>query len=163
MASESDERKERLIDDVRPSLRKRIVVERVLDQLHTIENDQKEQIRQKARSVSELAAADLLISAVLRKPHAPGWFQAFVDALIHSGCEYAADCIQPDNPVDPAVEAENDYFVKLIEILSPSLMDMKTGVVNLECSAKELITQDDVEKVSCEVELSNVFLMLFWD
>ncbi|XP_033965510.1 interferon-induced helicase C domain-containing protein 1 [Pseudochaenichthys georgianus] len=147
MASESDERKERLIDDVRPSLRKRIVVERVLDQLHTIENDQKEQIRQKARSVSELAAADLLISAVLRKPHAPGWFQAFVDALIHSGCEYAADCIQPDNPVDPAVEAENDYFVKLIEILSPSLMDMKTGVVNLECSAKELITQDDVEKI----------------
>ncbi|XP_034088273.1 interferon-induced helicase C domain-containing protein 1 [Gymnodraco acuticeps] len=147
MASESDEGKERLIDDVRPSLRKRIVVERVLDQLHTIENDQKEQIRQKARSVSDLAAADLLISAVLKKPHAPGWFQAFVDALIHSGCEYAADCIQPDNPVDAAVEAENDYCVKLIEILSPSLMDMKTEVVNLECSAKELITQDDVEKI----------------
>ncbi|KAK5861215.1 hypothetical protein PBY51_022629 [Eleginops maclovinus] len=147
MASDSEEGKERLIEDYRNRLRQLIVVDRVLDHLHIIENDQKDQIRQKARTDGDLAAADHLITAVLKRPHAKGWFQAFVDALIHSDCESAALYIQTDNTIDPAAEADNDYCVKLIEVLSPSLVSMKTEDVSLRCFAEKLITQDDLEKI----------------
>lgn len=147
MASDSDETKKRLIEDFRPRLRRLIVVQQVLDHLHFIESDQKERIRQKEANDGNLAAADVLIAAVINKSHDPGWFQAFVDALKNSGCGYAADYMQV-NPPEPEVEAENDYFVKLIEILSPGLVDMKTEEVCPHCLAQELLTQQDAEIVS---------------
>lgn len=152
MASESDEIKERLIEDFRPRLRELIVVQQVLDHLNFIEQDQKERIRQKETNDGNLAAADLLITAVIKKPHDPGWFRAFVEALEHSGCEYAADYMQ-DNVPEPEVEAENDYFVKLIQILSPRLVDMKTEDVRLHCLSQELLTEADGEIVSKLVRL----------
>ncbi|XP_044072913.1 interferon-induced helicase C domain-containing protein 1 [Siniperca chuatsi] len=151
MTSDNDDVNERLIENFRPRLREHIVVERVLDYLHCIEADQNEQIRQKARNDGNLAAVDLLISAVLKKPHTKGWFRAFVDALVHSGCEYAADYIQVNLP-KPEVEAENDCCVQLIQILSPSLVDMKTDEVYVHCFAQGLITQDDVEIIKATTE-----------
>ncbi|XP_075964139.1 interferon-induced helicase C domain-containing protein 1 [Anarhichas minor] len=145
MASDNDDiNYERLIEDYRPRLRERVVVDRVLDHIQFIETAQKEQIRQKARTDGNMVATDLLISAVLKKPHAHGWFRAFVDALLHAGCESAAEYMQV-NPPEPEVEADNDYCVKLIQLLSPSLVDMKTDVVSLHCSSKCLLTKDDVE------------------
>lgn len=142
MASDDDDVKERLIEDFRPRLKEHIKVEQVLDYMHSIENEQKEQIRQKARNDGNPAAADVLVSAVLKKPHSPGWFREFVDALLHSGCEYAADYMQV-NPPTPEVEAENDNFVQLIRLLCPSLVDMKTEEVCEHCTSACLITEDD--------------------
>lgn len=147
MASEEDDVYLNLIDYCRPRLRERIVVERVLDYVLFIETEQKELIRQKARTDGNLAATDLLISAVIKKPHEPGWFRAFVEALENSGCEAAAEYIQV-NPPRPEVEAENDYCVKLVELLSPRLLDMNTVDVCIHCSSEGLLTQDDSEIVT---------------
>lgn len=147
MAADSDEMHERLIDYFMPRLRHLIVVEQVLDFLDFIKPDQKERIRQKNTSCGNLAAADALITAVTQKPHQAGWFRAFVDALERSGCEYAADYIQNKIP-EPEVEAENDYCVRLIQLLSPSLVDMKTSDVCVHCLSQEMITEDDCENVS---------------
>lgn len=147
MESEEDEMWENLIEGYRPRLRQLIVVEQVLDHVHLIGTEQKDQIMQKARAESESAAANLLISAVIKKPHDPGWFTAFVDALIHAGCGHAADYIQANLP-NPEKEAENDYCIKLIQILSPSLVDMDTSEVCLHCLTGELLTQEDADIVS---------------
>lgn len=147
MAADSDEIHERLIEYFMPRLRNLIVVPQVLNFLDFIKPEQKERIRRKNTSCGNLAAADALITAVTQKPHQAGWFQAFVDALECSGCGHAADYIQNKIP-EPAVEAENDYCVRLIQLLSPSLVDMKTSEVCVECLSQEMITEDDRENVS---------------
>lgn len=147
MASDKDEELERLIEDFRPRLRELIIVEQVLDHLHFIESDQKESIRQKARTEGDQMAANVLISAVIKKPHSPGWFTAFVDALVNSGCESAADYIK-DNPPKPEVEAGNDCCVRLIQILYPSLVGMNTEEVCVLCYSEGLLNGEDLEIVS---------------
>lgn len=146
MAADSDEIHERLIEYL-PRLRNLIVVQQVLDYLDFIKPDQKERIRQTNTSCGNLAAADALIKAVIQKPHEVGWFRAFVDALERSGCGYAADYIQNKIP-EPEVEAENDYCIRLIQLLSPSLVDMTTSVVSVHCLSEKIITEDDHENVS---------------
>lgn len=146
MASDDDDVNERLIEVYWQRLRELIVVDRVLDHLEFIEYDQKEQIRQKARTDGDIAATNLLISAVIKKPHTLGWFTAFVDALKHSGCYAAAEYMQV-NPPRPEVEAENDTCVKLIQLLSPSLVEMQTKEVCLHCFSKGLLTQEDSDVV----------------
>lgn len=147
MATDSDEIHERLIQYFMPRLRNLIMVQQVLDFLDFIKPDQKERIRQKNTSCGNLAAADALITAVTQKPHEVGWFRAFVDALERSGCGYAADYIQNKIP-EPEVEAENDYCIRLIQLLSPSLVDMTTSVVSVHCLSEKMITEDDHENVS---------------
>uniref|UniRef100_A0A8C9ZK19 RNA helicase n=1 Tax=Sander lucioperca TaxID=283035 RepID=A0A8C9ZK19_SANLU len=146
MASDDDDVNERLIEVYWQRLRELIVVDRVLDHLEFIEYDQKEQIRQKARTDGDIAATNLLISAVIKKPHTLGWFTAFVDALKHSGCYAAAEYMQV-NPPRPEVEAENDTCVKLIQLLSPSLVEMQTKEVCLHCFSKGLLTQEDSDVI----------------
>ncbi|XP_039674377.1 interferon-induced helicase C domain-containing protein 1 isoform X1 [Perca fluviatilis] len=141
MASDDDDVNVGLIEVYRHRLRDLIVVDPVLDHLDFIEYDQKEQIRQKARTDGNIAATNLLISAVIKKPHNLGWFTAFVDALKHSGCYSAAEYMQV--PPRPEVEAENDTCVKLIQLLSPSLVEMPTEEVRLHCFSKGLISQED--------------------
>lgn len=147
MASDSDELNVRLIEDFTPRLRELVKVDQVLIYLHSIEADQKERILKKAENDGSQAAVDLLLTAVTKKPHAPGWFRAFVDALEQSGCQYAADYMQLNIP-EPEVEKENYYSVKLIQLLAPSLMDMKTEVVRVQCLSAELLTVQDAEIVS---------------
>lgn len=147
MAADSDEIHERLIEYFMPRLRTLIVVQQVLEYLDFIEPEQKERIKQTNTSSGNLAAAAALITVVTQKPHQAGWFRAFVDALERSGCGYAADYIQNKIP-EPEVEAENDYCVRLIQLLSPSLVDMKTSAVCVHCLSQEMITEDDRENVS---------------
>lgn len=147
MTSDSDEIKESLIEDLRPRLCGLIAVQQVLDHLHIIGADQKERIRQKEATEGNLAAARLLLDAVTKRPREEGWFQAFVDALEQSGCGHAADYIQVKLP-EPEVEAENDYYVKLVHLMVPSLVDMKTETVCMHCASQDLITDADKEIVS---------------
>ncbi|XP_034430093.1 interferon-induced helicase C domain-containing protein 1 [Hippoglossus hippoglossus] len=149
MASPADEAWESFIGDIRPRLKELVVVEPLLDHVHFIGPEQKELILQRARREGDRAAADLLIDAVIRRPHPAGWFRAFVDALVKSGCDYAADIIQAGLP-EPEVEAENDEYVRLIQILSPSLVQMKTDEVCVHCLAEGLVTEEDSEKIKAE-------------
>ncbi|XP_068613059.1 interferon-induced helicase C domain-containing protein 1-like [Brachionichthys hirsutus] len=142
--TDSDEINERLIEYFRPRLRGLIEVQQVLDHFHFVADDQKELIRQREANDGNLSAVDLLIDGVIRKPHERGWFTAFVDALEHSGCRHAADYMHVNLP-DPKVEEENDHAVKLIRLLSPRLVDMKTEDVCLHCLSQELITDEDAE------------------
>nr|XP_061812180.1 interferon-induced helicase C domain-containing protein 1-like isoform X1 [Nerophis lumbriciformis]XP_061812181.1 interferon-induced helicase C domain-containing protein 1-like isoform X1 [Nerophis lumbriciformis] len=134
--------KENLIDSFRPMLRGFMSVDPVLDHLPFLRAEQKESIRKKAKMCGDLSAADELISAVVQKPHTAGWFQAFVDALSGAGYQQAADLIQVGRP-DSQVEADNDCFMRLIDILAPSLLDMNTKQVCTPCFARKLLTKDD--------------------
>lgn len=146
MASHQDEVNVRLIEDLTPRLRQKIEVERVLDHLDSIENDVRERIRQKAKNDGNLAAVDPLLQAIVKKPHRPGWFRAFVDALVNSGLIYAAEVIQQNQT--PEEEVENEYCVKLIQILAPSLLEMSTVEVCRKCFSVGLLNEDDNERVS---------------
>lgn len=147
MESETDEMRECLIDCLRPRLKELIVVDRVLDLIDFIENEQKERIRQKARNDGDISAADYLINAVVQKPHTPGWFTAFVDALNNGGCNFAADYMQLNLPT-PEAEAENENCVRFIHLLIPSLADMATETVCANCFSERLLTEDEHDRVS---------------
>ncbi|XP_028991540.1 interferon-induced helicase C domain-containing protein 1 [Betta splendens] len=149
MASDTDEVLERLIEDVRPKLRELLKVEQVLDHLYFVESDQKDQIRQRVRTDGDQMAADVLINAVMKKPHTQGWFTAFVDALENSGCVSAAECVK-NTPVEPDVEAENDCCVRLIQIVYPSLVTMNTDEVCVPCHAEGLLSAEDMDIVNAE-------------
>uniref|UniRef100_A0A3P8TU17 RNA helicase n=1 Tax=Amphiprion percula TaxID=161767 RepID=A0A3P8TU17_AMPPE len=149
-SSESDKVQERLIEDFTPRLREYIRVEPVLRYIDFIDNEQKELIMQKARTEGNLRAADLLISAVVKEPHPPGWFTVFVAALNQAGCKHAADYMQLNLP-SPEVEAENDSRVRLVQLLSPSLVDMKTDQVCAHCVSEGLLTADDDENIRAEI------------
>uniref|UniRef100_A0A673YKB1 RNA helicase n=1 Tax=Salmo trutta TaxID=8032 RepID=A0A673YKB1_SALTR len=137
-----------LIEDFRPRLRKLIEVEFVLDHLNFLDNDNKDLIRTKARKESNLKAVDLLIDTIIRiRPLPNGWFREFVDALSAGGCKHAATYVE-DSPPCPALEAENDNCVRLIELLSPSLLEMKTTDVCWDCFSKDILTAEDREIVS---------------
>ncbi|KAM8749460.1 interferon-induced helicase C domain-containing protein 1 isoform 1-T1 [Acanthopagrus schlegelii] len=144
MPSDNDEVYESLIEGFRPKLRELIMVQQVLEHLHFIDNEQKERITKKVINEGDRAAAELLIDAVTRKPHSPGWFRAFVVALEEAGCGRAADYIQVKLP-EPEVEAENDYFVKLVELMHPRLLGMQTKEVLVHCVSQKLLTQADGE------------------
>lgn len=147
MASESDQIQVRLIESLTPRLEKCITVEPVLEHLlHFIQAEQQEHIRQKLAAEGHISAARLLINVVVSRPHRPGWFRAFVDALFHGGNELAAKYLE-SNPPNSEVEEENDYCVKLIQILAPSLVEMKTEEVCTHCLSREILTDDDKEKV----------------
>uniref|UniRef100_A0A4W5JW87 RNA helicase n=1 Tax=Hucho hucho TaxID=62062 RepID=A0A4W5JW87_9TELE len=139
-----------LIEDFRPRLRKLIEVEFVLDHLNFLDNDNKDLIRTKARKESNLKAVDQLIDTIIRiRPLPNGWFREFVDALSAGGCKHAAIYVQ-DSPPCPALEAENDNCVRLIELLSPSLLEMKTTDVCLDCFARGILTPEDREIILAE-------------
>lgn len=161
MADDSDKIHERLITYFTPRLKKLIVVQQVLDFLDFITPDQKERIKQTNTSHGNLAAAEALINAVVQTPHQAGWFRAFVDALERSGCRLAADYIQNKIP-EPEVEADNDYCIRLIQLFSSSLVDMKTTEVCVHCLSQELITEDDRENVSiCETREQRIHLHVY--
>ncbi|XP_024141962.1 interferon-induced helicase C domain-containing protein 1 isoform X2 [Oryzias melastigma] len=145
MTSEADEGFEHLIDSTRFKLKGKIAVEQVLPYLHFLDQECKDRIKQKSITDGDIAAADLLLSTVIERPHKQGWFWAFIDALAHGGSELAADYLT--KPPKPEEEAENDTCVELIRLLAPSLSEMKTTVVCGACYSAELLTVDDNEKI----------------
>ncbi|KAL0963791.1 hypothetical protein UPYG_G00313630 [Umbra pygmaea] len=156
MASEKDnDANINLIKDLRPKLRKLIEVEFVLDYLSFLDNEQKDLIRTKIRETGNIRAVDLLIDTIIRiNPHPEGWFREFVDALSAGGCKHAA--IYVEDPPSPSVEAANDYCVRLIELLAPSLLNMKTTDVCHACYAKEILSAEDRENVLAEEQRGNM-------
>ncbi|KAM3861963.1 interferon-induced helicase C domain-containing protein 1 [Diretmus argenteus] len=139
-----------LIVDLTPRLRKLIDIEPVLDHIPSLSPDQRELIRGKAASDGRLKAADVLIQQVVKEPHPHGWFREFVDALVAGGCDHAADYMEA-SPPHPEVEADNDHCVRFIELLSPSLLGMKTGDVTLGCFSAGILSDDDREKINAEI------------
>ncbi|XP_061697716.1 interferon-induced helicase C domain-containing protein 1 [Syngnathoides biaculeatus] len=137
---------ENLIESFRPRLRVYVAVDPVLDHLHFFEHELKERVRQKARTDGDSAAVDVLVDAVLRKPHPKGWFQAFVDALSNAECKLAADYMR-GKPPDAEVEDQNDNCMRMIDILAPSLVGMDTKEVCTHCLSHQLITRDDQDKI----------------
>ncbi|XP_061649242.1 interferon-induced helicase C domain-containing protein 1 [Phyllopteryx taeniolatus] len=147
MASDQDDLiKENLIESFLPRLRVYVAVEPVIDHLHFLEAELKERVRQRARTDGNSAAVDVLVDAVLRKPHPEGWFQGFVDALSNAECKQAADYMRGKLP-DAEVEAENDNCMRMIDILVPSLVDMSTKELCVQCFVHKLITWDDKDKI----------------
>ena len=143
----NDKRSVALIENCRARLQTLIRVEPVLDLMHSIDKKQKELIMSKARAEGERQAVHLLIDTVIRMPRAPGWFQEFLDALSAAGCRHAADYMDV-RPPSADLEAENDNHIRLIELLSASLLDMKTCEVSTHCLSSGILTAEDVEKVS---------------
>ncbi|XP_076026025.1 interferon-induced helicase C domain-containing protein 1 [Genypterus blacodes] len=149
MASDEDKQNVSLIDDLRPRLRQLIKIDQVLVFCHSIDAATKEAIRQKANNEGDRSAVDLLVNAVTKEPHSPGWFREFVDALNQGKCKFAADYVG-GGLIDPKKEAENDYCVRFIEIMSPGLLEMKTTEVCNYCFAKEILTREDVENIKAK-------------
>ncbi|XP_043987484.1 interferon-induced helicase C domain-containing protein 1 isoform X1 [Gambusia affinis] len=148
MASDNDEIHERRIECLRPRLQQIIKADEVLQYLQ-LESGRKDQIRQRLNTEGNQSAANLLISVIVERPHQVGWFRAFVDALIQGGNGHAADYLQL-NPPEPEVEAKNDYYVRLIELFTPRLEDMKTEEVLIRCLAQGVLTAADQEKILAE-------------
>ncbi|KAJ3592702.1 hypothetical protein NHX12_007829 [Muraenolepis orangiensis] len=138
-----------LIENCRARLQSLVKVGPALDHLPSLDHTVKERIRNVARAEGDRRAVNELIDAVLHKPRGPGWFREFVDSLSNAGCRHAADYMD-DNPPPPEVEAHNDQCVRLVELLAPSLLDMKTLEVASKCVSSGILQGDDLEQVNAE-------------
>ncbi|XP_062383215.1 interferon-induced helicase C domain-containing protein 1-like [Sardina pilchardus] len=135
----------------RNTLRRLIHIVPVLDHITFLAREQKERIINKARNDCNQTAVDLLIDTIAAgPPRQPGWSREFVNALSFAGCTYAAQIVDTEKLPSPSVEAENDCCVQLIEIMSPSLMGMKTTDVCDTCYQSKLITELDRQNISAE-------------
>uniref|UniRef100_A0A8C9WJP4 RNA helicase n=1 Tax=Scleropages formosus TaxID=113540 RepID=A0A8C9WJP4_SCLFO len=137
-----------LIECFRNRLRSLIQVEPVLDHLYFIGRDQKELIAATAKNEGNRRAVDLLVDAVGRSSRPAGWSRAFVDALKAGGCKHAAMYVEAEHIPSASAEAENDLCVQLIDLLAPSLQEMKTPEVCLVCYALNILTGEDKEIVT---------------
>ncbi|XP_041936600.1 interferon-induced helicase C domain-containing protein 1-like [Alosa sapidissima] len=134
----------------RNTLRRLIRIVPVLDHITFLEREQKERIINKARNDCNQTAVDLLIDTIVAGPRQPGWSREFVDALLFAGCTYAAQIVGMEKLPSPSLEAENDCCVKLIEIMGPSLLAMKTTDVCETCYQSKLITELDRQNILAE-------------
>nr|XP_023678448.1 interferon-induced helicase C domain-containing protein 1 [Paramormyrops kingsleyae] len=148
MESSADERFLWLIYDCfRNRLRSLIQIEPVLDRLTFIERDQKDLILNKAKKESNQLAVDLLIDTIYRGPRPAGWCRELTDALNTAGCQHAAMYMETETLPSASSEAVNDYCVKLIDLLAPSLQQMKTPDVCTMSFTQNILTEDDREIV----------------
>ncbi|KAL2087844.1 hypothetical protein ACEWY4_016672 [Coilia grayii] len=131
----------------RNTLRHLIRIEPVLDHVTFLSREQKERIMTKARNDGNPDAVNIFIDIIVNGPRPPGWSREFMDALSSAGCTYAAQIVDTEKLPTPSLQAENDYCVQLITILSPSLLKMKTTEVCDVCYQSELITEDDRENI----------------
>lgn len=131
----------------RDRLRRLILVEPVVDQVHFLSNEQKEKIRAKFQNEGNLVAADLFLDEILSKDHPEGWFRELLTALERAGCKQAANYME-NKPPSPSIEAENDSCIRLIELLQLSLVDMKTTDVCHSCFQHGILIEEDRQNVS---------------
>lgn len=135
------------MDCFRNRLRRLIRVGPVLDMIHFLSEEQKERIKAKLRNEGDIMAADLLLEEIISKPYPEGWFRELLTALETVGCKQAANYIE-NNPPSPSLEAENDNYIRLINLLNLTLIKMKTRDVCDCCYAQNILTDDDRETVS---------------
>ncbi|XP_067891339.1 interferon-induced helicase C domain-containing protein 1 isoform X2 [Heterodontus francisci] len=144
-----------LIECFRNRLVAIIQVEPVLDYIKFMEEADIQEIRAKQVRDGNRAAVHLLLTKIGKNPRPRNWFGEFVTALREGGCPHAAKYIDlsADNQISPAVEAQNDLEVQLINILSPALIDKMTPrEVSLHCLTNEILTVDDVQKILSETD-----------
>ena len=144
---DSDAVREGLIEVVKPKLINLIKAEQVVDFIHFLTPEQKEQILGAGRG---FACARRLITEVLRKPHTLGWFRTFLDALVQAECTKAAQYLDEAQMVSAETEAEDEQYSKLLQLLYPSIVD-KIDVDNVcnHCYSAKIISEADMEEVRC--------------
>ncbi|XP_072435571.1 interferon-induced helicase C domain-containing protein 1 isoform X2 [Chiloscyllium punctatum] len=144
-----------LIDCFRNRLVATIQVEPVLDFITFMGEAEKEEIRAMKLQKGNQAAVNLLLTKITRQPPAAGWFGEFITALTEGGCSHAAEYVRldTDHGISPSLEAQNDLEVKLIDILSPSLIDKLLPFdISVHCFTSSILTQDDVENIISETK-----------
>ncbi|XP_066543336.1 interferon-induced helicase C domain-containing protein 1 [Amia ocellicauda] len=125
----------------------------VLDHISFIQREEKEIIINKARTESNVRAADLLLHSIIKNPRPVGWFREFVNALEFGGCKHAAIYADPSQMPTPSLEAENDYCVSLIHLLAPNLVNkIKPRDVALFCCELDILTMEDKENILAETD-----------
>ncbi|KAI1898281.1 hypothetical protein AGOR_G00070710 [Albula goreensis] len=149
--SDTDETFRLLIGECfRNRLRCLIQVQPVLDHIDFIEREQKDLILNKARTESNQRAVDLLIDTIVNKPVEVGWHRGFLNALEAGGCKHAAQYADTTDLPSPSLEANNDYVVKLVDLLAPSLITMKTNDVCMYSYAMDILTKEDRDNILAE-------------
>ncbi|KAL2081449.1 hypothetical protein ACEWY4_023302 [Coilia grayii] len=146
----SDQENVGLIECFRNRLRRLIVVEPLLGRLHFIGDDDKELIRVELNNKGNLQAADLLLNTIVKGPRTEGWLRQLLDGLETVGCKYAANYIN-NNPPSPSLEAENDCCIRMVQLLQPTLEQMKTQDVCNSCHTLDLLTDEDRENILAEL------------
>ncbi|XP_078259938.1 interferon-induced helicase C domain-containing protein 1 [Rhinoraja longicauda] len=134
-----------------------IQVEPVLDFIQFIDEAGKEEIRASKSQRGNRAGASLLLTKIIQRPPAEGWFGQFVTALREGGCPNAAQYIdlEAGDPMPPSLEARNDLEVQLVRILSPTLIAMMTPrEVAVHCWNQGIFTMDDLQNVMQETSKS---------
>ncbi|XP_064183477.1 interferon-induced helicase C domain-containing protein 1 [Anguilla rostrata] len=139
-----------LVDCFRNRLKSLIQVEPVLDHIYFIERDQKDLILNKAKTETNQRAADLLIDIVINNPHPAGWCREFLNALEAGGCKHAAQYVDTEDLPSPSLEAQNDYVVQLVDLLAPSLVEMKTDDVCMFCYTDGILTGEERDNINTE-------------
>lgn len=135
------------IECFRNRLKHQIRVAPVLDVLHFLSDEQKGLIKAKLQNEGEIRAADLLLQEIISKTYTEGWFKELLTALETVGCKQAVNYMV-NNPPSPSMEAENDNFIRLIDLLHLTLINMKTSDVCYSCYEVNILTAEDRENVS---------------
>lgn len=142
-----NDQEKKTIKCFRDRLKQLIRVAPVLDVLHFLSDEQKELIKAKLQHEGEIKAADFLLQEIISKPYPEGWFRELLTALETVGCKQAANYMG-NNPPSPSLEAENDNYTRLIDLLQLTLVDMKTSDVCHSCYERNILTAEDRENVS---------------
>ncbi|XP_060786102.1 interferon-induced helicase C domain-containing protein 1 isoform X2 [Neoarius graeffei] len=140
------DQEKKTIDCFRNRLKQLIRVAPVLDMIHFLSDEQKEQIKAKLQNEGEIKAADLLLQEIISKTYPEGWFRELLTALERVGCKQAANYME-NNPPSPSLEAENDTYTRLIDLLSLTLINMKTPDVCHKCYELHILTAEDRETI----------------
>lgn len=140
-----------LLSIFRPRVKTYIQVEPVLDYLHFLPAETKEQILKKVSTCGNTSAAELLLSTLEQGEWPLGWRQMFVEALEHSGNPLAARYVRPtlaDLP-SPSSETAHDECLHLLNLLQPTLVDkLLINDVLDTCFEKGLLTVEDRNRIS---------------
>uniref|UniRef100_W5KRT9 RNA helicase n=1 Tax=Astyanax mexicanus TaxID=7994 RepID=W5KRT9_ASTMX len=145
------DQEKKTIDCFRNRLRNLIVVDQVLDNVGFLSKEQRELIRAKLQNEGNLKAVDLFLSEVINKNHPEGWFRELLNALEVAGCKQAANYIENKAPC-PSLEAENDIYIRLIDLLHLTLVGMKTKDVCFSCFQRCILTKEDRQNILAVVE-----------
>uniref|UniRef100_A0A8B9KD13 RNA helicase n=1 Tax=Astyanax mexicanus TaxID=7994 RepID=A0A8B9KD13_ASTMX len=145
------DQEKKTIDCFRNRLRNLIVVDQVLDNVGFLSKEQRELIRAKLQNEGNLKAVDLFLSEVINKNHPEGWFRELLNALEIAGCKQAANYIENKAPC-PSLEAENDIYIRLIDLLHLTLVGMKTRDVCFSCFQRCILTKEDRQNILAVVE-----------
>ncbi|XP_072541827.1 interferon-induced helicase C domain-containing protein 1 [Salminus brasiliensis] len=145
------DQEKKTIECFRNRLRNLIVVEQVLDHVCFLSNEQKERIRAKLQNEGNRKAVDLFLNEVIHKDYPEGWFRELLTALENAGCKQAANYID-NNPPSPTLEAENDIYIRLVDLLQLTLMNMKTQDVCHSCFQRSILTEEDRQNILAETD-----------